>query len=118
MPIVCFSGKGPSDLSAKILQRHFAKVIAAVSECPGILANELFSKELISQDIVDRTQLTSLTPYEKASAVVSAVQAKVAASGRDKELKKLCKVMSKHENMKKISIQIMEKYRKFFVMHV
>ena len=106
-------------MPSRIVQRHFAKLVTVVSESPGVIANELFSKKLISQDVVDKTQLPSLTAYDKASAVVSAVQARIDASGRDKELKILCKVMAKHENMKKLSTRIMENFRKLkYVVHL
>ena len=82
----------------------------AISECPERMASELFSKKLISRDTLGKVQVASTTPYEKASSLLLALQATISSSGSDKDLRKLCKIMSKSVNMKRLSAQIMEKY--------
>ena len=88
----------------------------AISESPERMAIQLFSKKLISKETLGKIQVASTAPYEKASSLLLAVQATISSSGSDKDLRKLCKIMSKFANIKQLSIQIMEKYGKFIVL--
>ena len=112
--IACiFSGKAPRDLPSKIFQHFFARMADAISNSSERMANELFSISLISRDTLGKVRIASATTYDKATTLLLDVQAKMSSSESDKDLRKLCEIMSKFENMKQLSAQIMEKYSKF-----
>ena len=111
-----FSGKAPRHLTSTVFQHFFARMADAISESPERMANELFSKKLISRDTLGKVQVASTPAYEKASSLLLAVQAKLSSSRSDKDLRKLCEIISKFANMKRLSSQIMEKYSKFVVL--
>ena len=111
-----FSGKAPRNLPSKVFQQFFAQLADAISESPERMANELFSKSLISRDTLGKVQVASTPAYEKATSLLLAVQAKMTSTGNDQDLKNQCEIMSKFENMKQLSAQIMEKYSKFVVL--
>ena len=87
-------------------------MVDAISESPERMANELFSNKLISKDTLDKVRVATTLPYEKASSLVDAVQARISTSGNDKDLRKLCRIVSKFTNMKELSAKIMGKYGK------
>ena len=111
-----FSGKAPGNLPSKVFQHFFARMSDAISESPERMASELFSKKLISRDTLGKIQVASTAPYEKASSLLLAVQATISSSESDKDLRKLCKTLSKFPNFKQLSTQIMEKYGKLMVL--
>ena len=86
----------------------------ALKECPGIVANDLYSKQLIAKETVDKVNLTSLTPHEKATILLMAVEPAMADSKSDRALRKLCGILAKHPNMKRLSNHIMEKYGELY----
>ena len=86
----------------------------ALKECPGVVASDLYSKHLIARETVDKVHLTSLTPHEKATILLMAVEPALVDSKSDKALRKLCGVLAKHPNMKRLSNQIMEKYGELY----
>ena len=115
--IACIlSAKASGNLSSKVFQHFFARMAEAISESPERMANELFSKEIISKDTLGKVQVASTAPYEKATSLLLAVQATISSGDSDKGLRKLCKIMSKFVNMKQLSAQIMEKYGKFMAL--
>ena len=111
-----FSAKAPGNLPSKVFQHFLARMADAVSESPERMAIQLFSKKLISRETLGKIQVASTAPYEKASCLLLAVQATISSSGSDKDLRKLCKILSKFPNTKQLSVQIMEKYGKFIVL--
>ena len=111
-----FSGKAPRSLPSEVFQHFFAQMADAISNSSERMANELFSMSLISRDTLEKVQIASATTYEKATTLLLDVQAKMSSSGSDQDLRQLCEIMSKFENMKQLSSQIMEKYSKFVVL--
>ena len=87
-----------------------------VSQSPGILAQDLFREKMIDREAMNMAMNDSFTPYEKASGLLSAVEVKINAHNGDKNLKKLCQVLSKYEIMEKLAAHMMEKYSKLVVM--
>ena len=117
LDLVCvFSAKAPGNLPSKVFQHFLARMADAISESPERMAIQLFSKKLISRDTLGKAQVASTAPYDKASSLLLAVQATISSSGSDKDLRKLCKILSKFPNMKQLSSQIVEKYGKFIVL--
>ena len=108
--------KPVGNLPLRMFQRYFARMANAFRECPGVVANDLYSNHLIARDTVDKVHFTSgLTPHDKATILLMAVEPKIADSKDDKALRKLCGILSKHPNMKKLSNHIMKRYGKLYV---
>ena len=105
--------KPVGNLPLRMFQRYFARLANALKECPGVVANDLYSSHLIARETVDKVHFTSgLTPHDKATILLMAVEPSIADSKSDKALKKLCGILSKHPNMKKLSKQIVKRYGK------
>ena len=87
----------------------------AWKECPGVVANELYSNNLITGETVDKVHFSSgLTPNDKATVLLRAVEPKLTDREGHKTLSKLCGILAKHPSMKKLSTQIMKKYGKLY----
>ena len=103
--------KPVGNLSLRMFQRYFARMADALKECPGVVANDLYSNHLITRETVDKVHLTlGLTPHEKATILLMAVEPAMADSKSDKALRKLCGILAKHPNMKRLSNHIMKRY--------
>ena len=88
----------------------------ALKECPGVVANDLYSNHLIARETVDKVHLTlGLTPHDKATILLMAVEPGIADSKSDAALRKLCGILAKHPNMRKLSNHIMKRYGKLYV---
>ena len=99
-----------------MFQRYFARMADALKECPGVVANDLYSNRLIARETVDKVHLTlGLTPHEKATILLMAVEPAIADSKSDKALRKLCGILAKHPNMKRLSNRIMKKYGELYI---
>ena len=73
----------------------------ALKKCPGVVANDPHTNHLIARKTVDKVHLTlGLTPHEKATILLMAVESAMADSKSDKALRKLCGILAKHPNMK------------------
>ena len=108
--------KPVGNLSLRMFQRYFARMANALKECPGAVANDLYSNQLISRETVDKVNLTlGLTPLEKATILLMAVEPAIADAKSDKALKKLCGVLAKHPNMKWLSNHMMKRYSELYV---
>ena len=86
----------------------------ALKECPGVVANDLYSNHLIARETVDKMHLTSLTPHEKATILLMSVEPAMADSKSDRALRKLCGILAKHPNMKRLSNHIMRSYGELY----
>ena len=107
--------KPVGNLSLRMFQRYFARMANALKECPGVVANDLYSNHLIARETVDKVHLTlGLTPHDKATILLMAVEPGIADSKSDKALRKLCGILAKHPNMRKLSNHIMKRYGKLY----
>ena len=103
------------NLPLRVFQRYFARMADACKECPGAVANELYSNHLITGETVDKVHFSSgLTPNDKATALLRAVEPKLTDREGHKTLRKLCGLLAKHPTMKKLSSQIMKEYGKLY----
>ena len=103
--------KPVGNLPLRVFQRYFARIADALKECPGEVANKLYSNHLIARATVDKVHFTSgLSPYEEAIILLMAAEPQIVNSTSDKPLRKLCGILAKHPHMKKLSSQIMKKY--------
>ena len=115
LQIFVVPAKPVGNLALRMFQRYFARMANALKECPGVVASDLYSKHLIARETVEKVHFTSgLTPHDKAIILLMAVEPSIADSKSDKALKKLCGILSKHPNMKKLSNQIMKSYGKLY----
>ena len=106
--------KPVGNLSLRVFQRYFARMADALKECPGVVANDLYSNHLIARETVDKMHLTSLTPHEKATILLMAVEPKIAECKSDKALRKLCGILAKYPNMRKLSHLIIKRYGELY----
>ena len=108
-------GKPVGNLALRMFQRYFARMANALEECPGVVANDLYSNHLIARETVNKVHFTlGLTPHDKATILLMAVEPSIADSKSDKALRQLCEILSKHPNMERISNCIMKRYGKLY----
>ena len=113
--VVVFAAKPVGNLPLRVFQRYFARMADAVRECPGAVANELFSKRLIARETLERVQSTlGLAPHDKASILLMAVEPMVAGSKGEKVLRKLCGILASKANVTELPKRMMAKYGKFY----
>lgn len=103
------------NLPVRVFQRYCAHMSRFFQESPGLLAVDLFTKEFIGWETLDKVQSsTGLSSLNKANILLLAVGTKIAIDKSDKMLRKLCKILAKHQHLKKLSSQIKKTFRKMF----
>ena len=106
--------KPVGNLALRMFQRYIARMADALKECPEVVANDLYSSHLIARETVDKMLLTCFTPHHKATILLMAVQPKVDECKSDKALRKLCEILAKYPNMKRLSSHIMKRYGELY----
>lgn len=103
------------ELPSCIFQAHFAQMTNALEECSEILATELFFRHLIRSDSFDKVKSPcthEFTASLKVNTLLVAIKRQIAIGNGERTLRKLCDVMSKHENLQELSKQMIESYGK------
>ena len=98
----------------EVFQRYFARMADVLKECPEAVANDLYSNHLITRETVDKMLLPCFTPHQKATTLLMAVQPKIDECKSDKALKKLCGMLAKYPNMRKLSHLIIKTYGELY----
>ena len=102
--LVCVMAKAPS----------LSIVIRRCCLLALLFAKKLISCLVIARETVDKMHLASLTPHEKATILLMGVEPAIADSKGDKALRKLCGILAKHPNMKRLSNHIMKRYGELY----
>ena len=107
------SAKPVGNLPLRVFQRYFARMANALKECPGVVASEFYSNQLIARETLEKVHIIPL-PYDKAVTMLMAVEPKIADSKSEKSMRKLCGMLAKHPSMKKLSREMMKTYGKLY----
>ena len=98
----------------EVFTRYFARMADALKECPEVVASDLYSSHLIARETVDKMLMPCFTPHHKATTLLMAVQSKIDECKSDKALKKLCGILAKYPNTRKLSHLIIKRYGELY----
>ena len=98
----------------EVFTRYFARMAEALKECPEVVANDLYSNHLIARETVDKMLLPCFTPHNRATTLLMALQTKIDEGRSDKALRKLCGILAKYPNMRKLSHLIIKRYGELY----
>ena len=97
-------------MATRIFQRYSYRLAQAFGETADELSTQFLGAGLISRDKCEEVQLTQQTTMRKGNHLLAAIAPRFEVDGGDKTLRKLCKIMSKHKHLKKLSTRILNKY--------
>lgn len=87
-------------------------MVDKISKSPQEFARDLFRENLISRDTLLTVRLPGDTPLVTARFLFTAIKGLFLLYSAEDTLRKLCAVMSQHENMKDLSQKMLESYGK------
>ena len=74
------------------------------------LSTQFLGSGLISREKCEEVQLAQQTSVQKGNLLLAAIALRFDIDGGDQTLRKLCKIMSRHKHLKKLSTRILTKY--------
>ena len=74
------------------------------------LSTRFLAAGLISVEKCEQVQFVRQTSMQKGNLLLQAILPRFDIDGGDRTLRKLCKIMSKHKDLKKLSMRILSKY--------
>ena len=98
------------DLPFRIFQHYSYRLAQAFGTSADELSTQLMGAGLISREKWAEVQLPQQTSIQKGNFLLAAIAPRFEIDGGDKTLRQLCKLMSKHKHLKKLSRRIMNKY--------
>ena len=74
------------------------------------LSTQFLGTGLISRQKCEEVQLSQQTAIQKGNLLLAAIALRFDIDGGDRTLRKLCKIMSRHKHLKKLSAKVLSKY--------
>ena len=74
------------------------------------LSTQFWRAGLLAGEKRQEVQLPQLTTIQKGNLLLTAIMQTFATDGDDQTLRKLCKIMSSHKHLEKLSAKILSKY--------
>ena len=105
-----FVSKTDSDKASRIFQHYSYPLAQAFGGTADELSTQFLGAGLISREKCEEVQLPQQTSVQKGNLLLAAIAARFDVDGGDNTLRKLCKIMSKHKHLKKLSTRILNKY--------
>ena len=75
------------------------------------LSTQFWGAGLISSEKREEVQLSQQTPIEKGNLLLAAIALRFDSDGGDRTLLKLCRIMSRHKHLRKLSARVLSMVR-------
>ena len=98
------------DLASRIFQHYSYPLAQAFGGSADQLSTQFLGAGLISREKCEEVQLPQQTSMQKGNLLLAAIAPRFDVDGGDRTLRKLCRIMSKHKHLKKVSTKILKKY--------
>ena len=105
-----FLSKTDSDKASRIFRHYSHPLAQAFGGTVDELSTQFLGAGLISREKCEEVQLPQQTSMQKGNLLLTAIAWKFDVDGGDKTLRKVCKIMSKHKHLEKLSTRILKKY--------
>ena len=105
-----FVSKPDRYLQSRIFKRNSDRLALAFGGTADQLSTQFLKAGLISNDQWQTVRLPMYTPTQKGNLLLEAILPRFAVDGGDRTLRNVCKIMSKHKHLKKLSAKILTKY--------
>ena len=102
--------KPDGDVPSRIFQHYSYPLAQAFGGTADELSTQFLGAGLISREKCEELQLAHQTSIQKGNLLLAAIASRFDIDGGDRTLRKLCKIMSRHEHLKKLSATILTKY--------
>ena len=104
------ASKPDGDLPSRIFQSYSVRLAQAFGAAADELSTQFLEAGQISREKWDEVQFAQKTPIQKGNLLLGAILLRFAIDGGDRTLRKVCKIMSRHKHLKKLSAEIQAKY--------
>ena len=105
-----FVSKPDGQVASRVFQHYSVHLMNALGGSAAELSTEFWSVGLISREQCEQVQLSQQTSIQKGNLLLGAIRLRFDIDGGDRTLRKLCKIMSRHKHLKKLSAKILSKY--------
>ena len=100
------SAKPVGNLTLCVFQRYYAELCSALSAEPHQMAREMYSKELISEEMMRRVVKMRDPFLDKADVLVQMIQNRIAAENSSKTLMSFCQLLKRRPVLGSIAVRM------------
>ena len=105
-------------MAKRVFQHYFRRVSGAIENSPDQLAQEFYSRTLISQDVMKHVLTTrGLSSSQKSSSLVCAVLTTIDTASNEKPFKSFCQAMKSFRELENLATKMTEKFGKCIALH-
>ena len=105
-----FVSKPDGDLASRTFQHYAYPLAKAFGESVDDLSTHFLGAGIIGREKCEQVQLSHQTAMQKGNLLLAAVAARFEIDGGEKTLRKVCKIIAKHQHLKKLATKIQKKY--------